>query len=122
MKILELLEVFDNMAFVIIEEEGEVFLMSRNPNVPSVKIFVNGYKYSISNLDGFIRCAAYLRTIEKHKEWLLHGDGQYLLKDLHELKGKTLGCWCNTNQTCHGDILVQLVNDLDKPTLNEFFI
>jgi hypothetical protein len=53
-------------------------------------------------------------SIEKHKEWLLNGDGQYLLKDLHELKGKVLGCWCNENQSCHGDILVKLVNDLDK--------
>ncbi len=61
-------------------------------------------------------------SIEKHKEWLLNGDGQYLLKDLHELKGKILGCWCLPTQTCHGDILVELVNSLDKPTLNEFFI
>ena len=39
-------------------------------------------------------------AIEKHKEWLLNGDGQYLLEDLHELKGKVLGCWCNPNQSC----------------------
>ena len=60
-------------------------------------------------------------AIEKHKDWLLNGEGQYLLKDLHELRGKVLVCWCNSNQSCHGDILVKLVNDLDRPTLNDFF-
>ena len=60
-------------------------------------------------------------SIESHKEWLLHGDGQYLLKDLHELKGKVLGCWCNSNQSCHGDIIVQLVNNLDKVGLEDLF-
>jgi hypothetical protein len=52
-------------------------------------------------------------SIEKHKEWLLYGEGKYLLDDLNELKGKTLGCWCDSNQTCHGDIIVKLVNELD---------
>jgi len=66
-------------------------------------------------------------SIEKHKEWLLHGEGQYLLEDLHELKGKVLGCWCDTgsgttkNQSCHGDILVKLVNNLDKRGLEDVF-
>jgi hypothetical protein len=58
-------------------------------------------------------------SIEKHKEWLLHGEGQYLLNDLHELKDKTLGCWCNPNQSCHADILVKLVNNLDKKGLED---
>lgn len=53
-------------------------------------------------------------SIEAHKDWILNGEGQYLLKDLHELRGKVLGCWCNESQSCHGDILVKLVNDLDK--------
>lgn len=54
-------------------------------------------------------------AVEKHKEWLLNGEGRYLLEDLHELKGKVLGCWCDGPiGSCHGDILVKLVNDLDK--------
>ena len=36
-----------------------------------------------------------------------------LLKDLHELKGKTLGCFCKP-KSCHGDILVELVNGLGE--------
>lgn len=58
-------------------------------------------------------------SIEKHKDWLTKGDGRYLLDDLKELKGKTLGCWCNPNQKCHGDIIVKLVNNLDKKGLGD---
>ncbi len=32
---------------------------------------------------------------------------QQLIDSLHELRGKTLGCWC-TPKPCHGDILVEL--------------
>lgn len=35
-----------------------------------------------------------------------------LLADLHELKGKTLGCWCKP-KSCHGDILVKLIKELN---------
>lgn len=48
-------------------------------------------------------------AIEKHKEWIL--TNTYLMKDLQELKGKTLGCWCKP-KPCHGDILVELIDKL----------
>lgn len=48
-------------------------------------------------------------SIDKYKEWITEGDGMYLLDDLNELKGKTLGCWCKP-KTCHGDIIAELVN------------
>jgi hypothetical protein len=55
-------------------------------------------------------------AIEAYKEWITKGEGQYLLNDLHELKGKTLGCWCKDEngkgKSCHGDVLVELVNDM----------
>lgn len=39
-----------------------------------------------------------------------------LMKDLHELRGKTLGCWCHDkvydhrdkSYFCHGDVLMEL--------------
>lgn len=34
-----------------------------------------------------------------------------LLSRLHELKGKTLGCWC-APQRCHGDALKYLVDNM----------
>ncbi|AKG13494.1 DUF4326 domain-containing protein [Moraxella bovoculi] len=51
-------------------------------------------------------------VIAKYREYIL--SKPELLKDLHELKGKTLGCFCKP-KPCHGDILVELVNQLDKP-------
>lgn len=52
-------------------------------------------------------------AVEAYREWITKGDGQHLLADLHELKGKILGCWCKP-KSCHGDILVELVQNLEE--------
>ena len=54
--------------------------------------------------------------VAKHRQYLLHNekcgkdlvDNSELLKDLHELKGKTLACWCKP-LGCHGDNLIELL-------------
>lgn len=46
-------------------------------------------------------------AVEAYRSWILSGDGQHLLEDLHELKGKVLGCWC-APKLCHGHILSEL--------------
>ena len=33
-------------------------------------------------------------AIEAYEEWITNGDGKPLLDQLHELEGKTLGCFC----------------------------
>ena len=50
-------------------------------------------------------------AIESYRERIVKQP--QLLKDLHELKGKTLGCFCKPKQ-CHGDVLVELVNGLGE--------
>ena len=35
-----------------------------------------------------------------------------LLADLHELKGKILGCWCKP-RACHGDVLAKLADAIE---------
>ncbi len=50
-------------------------------------------------------------AILKYKQYIL--SKPELLEDLHELKGKTLGCWCKPGP-CHGDVLVELVRELAK--------
>lgn len=58
-------------------------------------------------------------VIEKYRKWILfHPE---LLADLHELKGKTLGCWCSPNQ-CHGEVLVELCHFNDLFDLNTCII
>lgn len=50
-------------------------------------------------------------AIECYELYLSKQSG--LLADLHELKGKTLGCWC-APLACHGDVLLYLANQLDN--------
>jgi len=47
-------------------------------------------------------------AIEKYDEWIRQQPE--LLKDLHELKGKRLGCYCRPHK-CHGDILCDLIEE-----------
>lgn len=49
------------------------------------------------------------QVISKYRHWITQGNGKHLLNDLHELQGKTLGCFCKP-QACHGDVLVELLN------------
>jgi hypothetical protein len=46
-------------------------------------------------------------AIQKFEEYLLNNEE--LMNDLHELKGKVLGCWCKP-QGCHGDVLARYAN------------
>jgi hypothetical protein len=45
-------------------------------------------------------------VIRKYKEWIL--SQPELLRDLKELDGKVLGCWCAPKK-CHGDVLLELL-------------
>lgn len=51
-------------------------------------------------------------AIQKYVEWI--SEQNHLLADLHELKGKVLGCWCKNkgNEPCHGDILADLADSI----------
>lgn len=44
-------------------------------------------------------------VIEKYRKYLLSSPD--LLNSLHELKDKTLGCWCSP-RACHGDVLKEI--------------
>ena len=52
------------------------------------------------------------QVIEKYRDYILDGDGKHLLSHLHELKNKTLGCWCKPKD-CHGDVLKEMVEILE---------
>ncbi len=47
-------------------------------------------------------------VIEQYRDWIQ--TQPHLLNSLEELRGKTLGCFCSP-QACHGDILVELLNN-----------
>lgn len=44
-------------------------------------------------------------VIQKYAEWIKKQP--HLMAKIHELKGKTLGCWC-APRPCHGDVLAKL--------------
>ena len=52
--------------------------------------------------------------INAYESYLL--SNKNLMDDLHELKGKVLGCWCKNKggrgKSCHGDILKKWVDRL----------
>jgi len=47
-------------------------------------------------------------VIKKYKAWIK--TQPHLMASLHELKGKTLGCWC-APRPCHGDVLEELARN-----------
>lgn len=50
-------------------------------------------------------------VIQQFEDWLTGSDiGRKLLLDIHELRGKTLACWC-APLSCHADILARLANE-----------
>jgi hypothetical protein len=55
-------------------------------------------------------------AIEAYRNWIM--TQPQLLASLPELEGKVLGCWCKP-KSCHGDVLVQLVNELKNTQKNE---
>jgi len=55
-------------------------------------------------------------VIEKYRQRILANPE--LLKQLPELRGKTLGCWCKPN-ACHGDVLKELAERLLLPLKGE---
>lgn len=46
-------------------------------------------------------------VIKKYSEWIV--TQPHLLKDLHELKGKKIACFCKP-LACHGDVLAELAD------------
>lgn len=50
-------------------------------------------------------------AVERYEVYLL--ENKELMDSLHELKGKTLGCWCSP-KACHGDVLKKYVDRLEK--------
>jgi len=51
-------------------------------------------------------------VIEKYRKWIV--TQPLLIADLQLLQDKTLGCVCKPN-SCHGDILIELINYYNPP-------
>jgi hypothetical protein len=40
----------------------------------------------------------------------LYRELRRMARDIDELRGKNLACWCPLDQPCHADVLLELVN------------
>ncbi len=47
-------------------------------------------------------------VVEEYLHYLL--SQPHLIRDLQQLKGKILGCWCSPS-SCHGDVVAALANE-----------
>lgn len=71
-----------------------------------------GNPFGVNPADGGQETAVML-----YEEWLL-GDWpnteperrDWILKNLHTLRGKNLACWCRSGTPCHADVLLDLAN------------
>jgi hypothetical protein len=56
-------------------------------------------------------------AVALYRDWILRGEGRWLLRHLGELEGKILGCFCartggvgvDDSLVCHGQVLLQLL-------------
>ena len=56
-------------------------------------------------------------AISAFREWVLTSDtaeAQWIRDHVHELRGKTLGCWC-APKACHGEVLARMADESGWP-------
>lgn len=95
---------------VYIARKGVVFVIDkqgdkmRYPKYDS--IWANPYKV---DKDGTRQ-----QVLEKYRKYIVNKiEKENLYEELENLRGKNLGCWCKP-EACHGDILVELLNNLEE--------
>ncbi len=99
-------EWMENPNNIYIARKGIVFIDNeRFPKEDS--IWANPYKINTNT--------SRTEAIEKYKTYITKkiNDGEISRELLLNLKGKQLGCWCKDKgeNQCHGDILVELINN-----------
>jgi len=57
--------------------------------------------------------------IEKYRNWVV--TQEELMKDIAELKGLRLSCWCNDGESCHVDVIVEMVEKMENKKKVEIF-
>ena len=77
-------------------------------------VFINGKRYPTkpSPFCNPFKEGTLEERIEKYREYIIKklDKDPELVKELRQLKGKNLGCWCKPND-CHGDVLIELINE-----------
>ncbi|MCA3256251.1 DUF4326 domain-containing protein [Bradyrhizobium sp.] len=72
-----------------------------------------GNPYPVTARNGFHpKEAGYTRAqaIDAFRALLGSFDEPTWQRDIHELRGKNLACWCPLDEPCHADVLLELAN------------
>jgi hypothetical protein len=56
------------------------------------------------------QCIAYFREAVTPPHRATSGSLDFDPRDIAQLRGKTLACWCRLDQPCHADVLLELAN------------
>lgn len=50
-----------------------------------------------------------IEVIQKFKDWII--TQPELLEYVYSLEGKRIACYCQLNKSCHGDVIINLIDD-----------
>lgn len=64
-----------------------------------------GDSWSVAKLDAEWCVRLYAADISKHEFSL-----GFTLKEVLQLRGKNLACWCSLDKPCHADVLLEIAN------------
>ncbi len=57
------------------------------------------------------QCCAYFRGALLNSK--MAGSDMPTMRDVMELRGKDLACWCRLDQECHADVLLEIANEVN---------
>jgi hypothetical protein len=96
----------------MIQDERGRFVGFKDPNVVYVsrRHTQGGYDLPESRFQNWFTVKEYglEEAVRRYREELL-SNPELLARAAEELEGKTLACWCEVGQLCHGDVLIELV-------------
>ncbi len=62
----------------------------------------------------YIKVETNAQAVEMYREMITKYPSK--IKDIKELGGKTIACWCKVGEPCHGDILIEkFIEEINAP-------
>ena len=101
--------------------------IKKNPNIirhPDYVYIGRGSKFGnpFSHIDistALVKVETRDEAVDNHKKWLngeikLEMDPPSYMEIIEELQNRILGCFCNSDQRCHGDNYISIIENYEK--------
>lgn len=82
---------------------GGYFMMGRGSNAP-------GFSWCESFVGSYGGQFTLIETNAMAVEWYREYSKRYPMKNIANLRGKDLACWCALDKPCHADVLLEIAN------------